>query len=375
MDPLLFRPSDAPRLRLDFSVLILMAALSALGIITIWGASGSEGAAPPFTGFARRQLLWAVVGLPVIAVLFFIDYRWSGRVAWILYALLLLGLVGVLLQDRPINGSESWFVIGKGKGYFRFQPSEIGKVVVVIVLARYLSGRAETFRDLRHTIIPLLIVLVPTALVLRQPDFGTAIVYLPVAIVMFFVAGVRKRVLLAYLLMGVAAAAAVYPHLKPYQRDRIQTLFDPTQDALGRGYNIIQAQTALGSGGAFGKGWGHGTQTSLRFLPEYQTDFVFPSLGEQFGLAGCALALALFAALLLRMAYVAGTAADAYGTLLVAGVTAILSVHIILNVGMAVGLLPVTGLPLPFISYGGSFMLSCCVMLGLSLSVAARREN
>lgn len=372
MDTLKISRPEHRGVHIDWVILGTVLALTVIGIITIWGASASDGSLGPFVGYARRQLQWTILGLALAAGLAFFDYRWTKTAAWPLYILLALSLLYLLFVDRKIKGAASWHVIQLGGLRFSAQPSELGKVVVILMLARYLAPRVLEFRKFWHTFVPLIILGVPVGLILLQPDFGTAVVYFPMAFALFLVAGIRKRVILIYALIGLTVAVAGYPQLKPYQKDRIRTFLNPGEDALGKGYNVIQAQTALGSGRMFGKGWGRGTQTSFRFLPEYQTDFVFPTLGEQFGFMGCAGTLLLYGILLARLLILAGRTEDLYGALIVVGVAAVLIVHLILNVGMATGLLPVTGVPLPFLSYGGSFMLTCYSMVGLSLSVAAR---
>lgn len=374
MSPVNFNPPQKIWANIDWILIGTALALSIFGIVTIWGASANDGNPGAFVGYARRQAQWLILGVIVMSILFCAHYQWSKSLAVPLYIGLIVMLVAVLVFGSRIQGASSWFVLRLGARRFQFQPSELGKVIVVIMLARYLSSRMLTFRKLKDTFVPLALAALPMALIFRQPDLGTAMVFVPVIFVMFFVAGIRKRVLLFYVLVGVATAGYGYTLLKPYQKARIETFLNPGEDALGRGYNIIQAQTALGSGQVFGKGWGQGTQTSFRFLPEYQTDFVFPTLGEQFGLVGCLVALGLFALLLMRATYLAISTEDLYAALLVTGLTSVLAVHVVFNVGMATGVLPVTGLPLPFFSYGGSFMLTCFIMIGLILSVSARRQ-
>ena len=367
------RPRRLPRI--DWIVIGLTVALSVVGILTMWGASSYGNEPTPFAGLVRRQSQWLLMGLAIAIALMGIDYRWSKFLAWPLYAVLIAVLVALLVRGDRIHGAASWYVIDLGFYRFQFQPSEMGKVIVVMLLARYLSNRMLGFRSFGHAVIPLLLVALPVALIARQPDLGTAMVFVPVGCVMIFVAGLRKRTLLIFMMLAVTGAILGYPHLKDYQKARFETFLNPTEDEQGKSYNINQAQMALGSGRMLGKGWGRGTQTSLRFLPEYQTDFVFPSLGEQFGFVGCIGVLALFGLLLTRIAYVAGSTEDLYGALLVSGFGMILAVHVVLNVGMSTGLMPVTGLPLPFFSYGGSFTLTCYTMIGLIASVGIRRRR
>lgn len=375
MSTLRLGPRQRFRTGIDWILIGSAVALSAIGVLTIWGASATDGQVGSLTGAARRQLQWVFIGLIFMTALVVTDYRWTRRFAWPLYAVLLVALAYLIIDGRKIHGAASWYLIRIGGFRFSAQPSEIGKVILVLILARYLSSRMLVFRKIWHVIIPLAIVGVPVALIFLQPDFGTAAIYLPTAFVLFFAAGIRKRVIVTFLLIGIAVAAAGYPHLKDYQKARVQTFLDPTADPLGKGYNVLQAQTALGSGGLIGKGWGQGTQTSFRFLPEFQTDFIFPALGEQFGFIGCMGVLGLFLILILRLAFLATQSEDLYGTLMLAGLATIFMVHLILNVGMAIGLLPVTGVPLPFFSYGGSFTLTCYIMIGLAVSASARLED
>ncbi|MBI3736821.1 rod shape-determining protein RodA, partial [Candidatus Sumerlaeota bacterium] len=290
------------------------------------------------------------------------------------YLVILVILALVLVHGSKIKGATSWFVFPMGGFRLQFQPAEPCKIVTVLALSHFLAGRMLTFRKTLHTIAPGIILALPMTLILKQPDLGTAMVFVPTAFVIFFIAGLRLRVFVLFIALVAAAAYFTYPHLKPYQKDRIETFLNPGQDALGKGYNVIQAQTALGSGGFFGKGWGKGTQTGLRFLPEYQTDFVYPTLGEQFGFVGCMVILGLYGIMILRIIYVAGRVKDLFGVLALSGFATVFTVHLILNIGMATGLLPVTGLPLPFLSYGGSFMLTCYAMIGLIVSIGMRRE-
>lgn len=367
-DLTLTRPRYLPNL--DWALIAAAVAMTLFGVITIWGGSAVDGTAPAFGGSARAQARWLVISLAAVSVILVIDYRWSHALAWPCYLLLIAVLVGLLLFGRPINNAKSWLVI-RPLG-FSIQPSEPGKIIVIIALARYLSERMLTFKKFSDTLAPLAIVGLPAVLIGLQPDFGTAAIYVPVTAAMFFVAGLRKRVFVLFALLAVAAGAMTYPLLKDYQQQRIQTFLNPGSDILGAGYHVHQAQTALGSGRLTGKGWGYGTQTGFRFLPEYQTDFIFSSLGEQFGLAGCLVALGLYGFLILRMVLLAGASRDLYGVLLITGMTALLASQIALNIGVATALLPVTGVPLPFLSRGGSFLLTCFTCIGLTMNVGAR---
>lgn len=355
----------------DWPLILVTLALLACGIITLWGAL-SRGEGPqlwPIPFYAKRQILYASVGLVGMAVVGFIDYRRLHRWVWLFYAILILALVGLLIKGAAIKGATSWYDLG----FFRLQPSEPGKIVLVLTLASYLALRMRHFRGLRHIFIPLGIIGLPLVLILAQRDLGTALVLIPITGAMFWVAGLRKWIFALFILLGIIGAVSAYPHLKPYQQERIKTFLNPEADRQGSGWNIFQAQTALGSGQLLGKGWGRGTQTNFRFLPEFHTDFIFPTVGEQFGFVGCMVVIGLFIVFIGRMVRLAQMSGNVFGVLIITGLTAMLCTHIIQNIGMVVGLLPVTGLPLPFFSYGGSFMLTCLASVGLVLSIAARR--
>jgi rod shape determining protein RodA len=347
----------------DWPLIAVTLGLIVCGLVTLWGATIDNPV------YARRQLLFASVGAMAMLWLIAFDYRKLQHVVWPLYALLMLALVGLLIKGATIKGATSWYDLG----VFNLQPSEPGKIVVVLALARYLAPRMLEFRGLRHTFKPLLIVGGPLSLIVLQRDLGTAMVLIPVTGAMFWVAGLRKRVFVLFLFVGLAAGVYGFQHLKPYQKERIQTFLHPEDDLRGTGWNITQAKTALGSGELTGKGWGRGTQTQFRFLPEFHTDFIFPTVGEQFGLAGCLLVIVLFLLFIWRMVWLASRCDDLFGLLIVTGLTAMLVTHIVQNIGMVLGLLPITGLPLPFFSYGGSFTLTACAAVGLTLSIGARR--
>lgn len=362
-------------LRIDYLSILVVIALACGGVAAIHGAASSDGTIGPLIGYARRQAHGAVAGFGFLILFASIDARHLRTLAWPLYVCALGALLLVLLTGTKVNGAVSWLRIPLGPRTLSLQPSEPVKVIAVLAMARLLSERGRGFRGLRDIAGPVLVALAPMGLILRQPDFGTACTFLPMTATMMFVAGFRKWIFVALILLGVGAAWSGYPYLKDYQKDRIQTFLNPGEDALGKGYNILQAQTALGSGGVFGKGWGRGTQTSFRFLPEYQTDFVFPTVGEQFGFVGCATALALYALLILRLVRIASICGDPFGEIAIAGFVSIVVVHLILNLGMVAGLLPVTGLPLPFVSFGRSFLLTCFSMVGIAIGIGARRED
>lgn len=356
--------------RVDWLLIATTLVLTAFGIATIWGAMSAGDGVGPFDGYAAKQTMWAGIGLGLLVLFIVVDYRRLRPFVWPLYAIVVVLLVGLMIKGRLIKGAQSWYDLGP----FNLQPSEPGKIVIVLVLAHYLAPRLKKFRGLHHTFVPLAIVLFPMGLILLQPDLGSAVVFIPIAGAMFWVAGIRKWVVVLFAILGVVAALKVYPHLKPYQKGRLTAFINPEQDPLGKSWNINQALMAMGSGQLMGKGWGRGTQTNFHFLPEFHTDFVFPTVGEQFGMVGACLVLALLVLQIGLMARIAQVTQDLFGVLVVTGMAALLATHAVFNIGMAIGLMPITGLPLPFFSYGGSFMLTCMTAVGLTVGIGARRE-
>ncbi|HLQ60994.1 MAG TPA: rod shape-determining protein RodA [Candidatus Acidoferrales bacterium] len=357
--------------RLDGLQLLAALMLLALGLMTVYSANVDFG----------RQLLWVALGLIGFAVAAAFDYRRLRSVATALYCGCLLLLVAVALAGHSALGARRWLSVGG----FPLEPSEVSKLLMVAVLAALLSRRRPATSAPgggRWGLLPWPdflvaggLVAVPAALILAQPDLGTAIVFVGVLAGMLFLAGAR-RLQVAWALAASAVLLPLLPLLlRGYQRRRLQVFLDPSQDPLGAGYNLIQARIAVGSGGLFGQGWLHGVQGQLGFVPERATDFIFAVYAEQFGLLGCLLLLALFGVLILRLAWTVAVAPDGFGALLAAGVAAMFLIQLVENVGMNVGLLPIAGIPLPLVSYGGSAMITDLCALGLAQSVVLRRRS
>ncbi|HRU55273.1 MAG TPA: FtsW/RodA/SpoVE family cell cycle protein, partial [Candidatus Sumerlaeia bacterium] len=255
------------------------------------------------------------------------------------------------------------------------QPSEFAKIVVTICLAHFLAWKEKPVASLWDLIAPAAIVGIPVFLILQEPDFGTAVLFFPLFLIMLYAGGASRRLILLCILMTVWAALLAYPMLKPYQKARIKVFLNPEHDTKWHGYNIRQAEISLGSGGIYGKGWKQGTQTKLGFLPERHTDFIFSTLGEQFGFSGCVLLVFLYAIAAWRAGRIAMRARDKFGRLLVTGLISLFLIHIIFNIGMSLRFFPVTGLPLPLFSYGGSFLLTNFIMFGIVQSVGVKKVN
>ncbi|MGH8916349.1 MAG: rod shape-determining protein RodA [Acidimicrobiia bacterium] len=344
-----------------------MLALSGFGLLMIYSATSSSG----FEGM-ERQMIFVAAGLTVYAIISNIDYREYKNLIPIISIVVLIALIGVYLFD-PVNGAQRWIPLG----FFKLQPAEFAKVVVILLLAAVLSpsNRDEIGRrqlTWLNVFRAILIVVVPGVLILFEPDLGTALVFAFILFVMLFAAGATWRQMVA---LGGAATLSVVvviqrDWLESYQLDRIKVLFNPAIDPMGIGYNLLQSRRAIGSGQLFGRGlFAEGTQTSFQYVPEQETDFIFTAVAEQLGFVGAILVLAAFAVIIWRLLVIAVNARDRFGALIATGLAAMMMFHIFVNVGMTIGIMPVTGLPLPFLSAGGSFYLAMTLALGVANSV------
>jgi rod shape determining protein RodA len=343
--------------RIDHLQPLLTGMLAALGLMTVYSAHADW----------VRQLVWVCLGSAVYAAATAFDYRRLRPLApWLYFGMLAL-LLAVRLAGRTTLGAQRWLSVGG----FPLQPSELSKLMLVLVLAAYLS-RTETL-SWRAFLGALGLVAPAAALILTQPDLGTTIVVGAILVGTLFLGGARI-VQLGSLAACAALVVPLLPHLlHGYQRRRLEIFLNPTSDPLGAGYNLLQARIAVGAGGLFGQGWLHGLQGALGFVPERATDFVFAVFAEQFGLVGCLVLLAIFGSLLIRLLRSAALAPDRFGGLVVAGVFVMVFAQVVENVGMNIGLLPIAGIPLPLISYGGSATVTTLAALGLAQSVMLRR--
>lgn len=344
--------------RLDPLQPLLVGMLAALGLMTVFSAHADWG----------RQILWVGLGACAYAAASAFDYRRLKNLALGLYAGMILMLLAVHLVGHTALGARRWLSVAG----FPLEPSELSKLLLVMVLAAYLS-RAErlSWRDFGGA---LLLTAPPAALILTQPDLGTTIVLVAVLFGMLFLAGARAWQLFMFALAGGVAVPLLPYLLHGYQRRRLEIFLDPSQDPLGAGYNLMQARIAIGAGGLFGQGWLHGLQCQLGFVPERATDFVFAIFAEEFGLLGSLVLLTVFGTLLVRLLRSAAVAPDRFGELLAGGVFVLILVQVVENVGMNIGLLPIAGIPLPLISYGGSATITTLAALGLVQSVMLRRR-
>jgi rod shape determining protein RodA len=397
----------------DRQLLLVSLGLILFGLLTLYSA-GQTDVPTRAAGVWHRQFIWVGIGVVAAVIVFHVSPRLLEWLAPVLYGVSLCLLVVVLLVGTgagTAQSSSSWLSIG---GHQIGQPSELAKVATVLMLARFLSSRREPPRSLRDLLGPAIIVGIPFLLVLKQPDLGSAIVFVGIAFAMLFWSGIRPRLLflvaspgLSLLLafndwswgawmvlftgllflwrpyisdalvvwfLNVAMGAIALPlwkRLAPYQQNRLLTFLNPEVDPRAAGYHAIQSRVAIGSGGWFGTGYTQGPQKRLAFLPEQHTDFVFPIVGEELGFIGVLAALGLFLALFLVLLRISRRATDSFSSLVIFGIMGLMFTHVYENIGMTVNLMPITGIPLPFFSYGGSFFVICCLCLGLAFRVAS----
>jgi len=344
--------------------------VAGIGIVNLVSAS-PEQTATGLPDTALRQLIWLGIGIVLLFATLIPDYRTLERLALPFYGAVVALLVAVLLVGRIVNGSQRWLDLG----VLNLQPSELAKLAMILLFARLLARRSASAPvGLVELIVPGILIAIPAALIVKQPDLGTTLIVCIVSASYLAVTRVRvfSFVLLAAAAVAAAAAAWIF-FLHDYQKERVFTFLNPERDPLGAAYHAIQSQIAVGSGGLFGKGFGQGSQSQLDFLPEQQTDFVFSVLGEEWGFVGTATVLVLYLGILIRGLMIAHSSKDLFGSYLAVGVVALFFWAGVINVGMVIGVLPVVGVPLPMLSYGGSALLTCMAALGLLMNVSMRR--
>ena len=397
--------------RIDLRLLAITVLLAIIGLASVYSAVFDA----HMPNVYSKQVLWMVLGLIVMMALWATPLRFIQLISFPAYFASLALLLSVLLIGRTVSGSTSWFNLGA----FRLQPAEFAKISTTLALAQYLSRSDISLKRFRDLAVATGIVAAPVLLIMLQPDFGTAVIFGGMFFPILYWAGASRFTLLSIIGPIVVAVAAllgttyflvtivafgilifltrdhnlvaavvfsitvllgisvqfVYEGLKPYQQKRIYTFLNPNADPLGAGYNILQSKVAIGSGGPFGKGYLKGTQTQLNFIPEQWTDFIFCVPGEEFGFVGAMSVIGLSMWLLARGVTIASIVKNRYGSILAVGLTGILAAHMIINLGMAVGLMPVVGVPLPFLSYGGSFVLTTLCIMGILLNLHAHRKE
>ena len=355
----------------DWWLLAVMAMICALGVLEIYSATHGSSLA----GMHMKQVRWLGIGVILMFVLSRVDYHLILEQAPILYLVGIAALIAVLLMGHTRFGAKRWIPV---LGEF-FQVSELVKLIIIVVLARFFAEVRSDELSLRDLIKAGLLVGLPLGLILKQPDLGTALVLVPMVVVGAFLAGLQWQHAAIFTLSGVLLIGSVfYPPvsrhiLKPYQRERITSFLHPEEDAKGSGYQLLQSKIAVGSGGFWGKGFGNGSQNQLGYIPVRYSDFIMSAWAEEQGFKGVLLALGLYMALLLRLVQNAQRAKDRAGMFLVMGVAAALGFHVLVNVAMVIGAMPVTGIPLPLMSYGGSATLFVFMAIGLVMNVRLRR--
>ena len=350
---------------LDYVMIFVVMTIIVIGVTMIISTTGQH-----FSANAQKQVIAAVIGFFLMLVISAVDYSKLSGLVKPLYGIGIFMLIAVLIIGTVTKGAKSWINLGG----FNMQPSEFVKIVLIVTMAFIMSSRKnpETVKDL---VFPLAVYGFPVALILLQPDLGTALVFMGILAGMLFIGEIRYKYLFGMLGCGLVALPMFWQILKDYQKNRLLTFIDPALDPLGAGYNIIQSKIAIGSGYIWGKGLFHGTQINLNFLPEPHTDFIFSAIGEELGFAGSMLVLLLFFILVYRGIRIAVEAKDDFGKLMATGVVCMYTFHILLNVGGATGIMPLTGIPLPLVSYGGSSLVTNLAALGILQSVHIRRKE
>ncbi|MFA5073912.1 MAG: rod shape-determining protein RodA [Nitrospirota bacterium] len=355
--------------------LVLLIAL--MGLAAVYSATYT--AKGPSSLF-YKQLVWVSLGFVIMLLALIPDYNTIGRYAYILYAISLLLLILVMVIGKTGMGAQRWLPIGP----FAFQPSELAKLSMTLALARFFAeDPKQGGYSLKDLAIPAAMVLVPLLLVLKQPDLGTAMMLLLTSSCIVLIAGIHFRSVMTVVVIGALMASLVlfvppvqkklWGSLKPYQQNRIKAFLDPSSDRLGRGYHANQSKIAVGSGQITGKGFRKGTQSQMAFLPERHTDFIFAVIAEETGLLGAGALIILYVVLLLLGIDVAKNAKDRLGILMAGGIVSMLMLYVFINVGMAIGIVPVVGVPLPLVSYGGTSIITTFLALGLLLNIHSRR--
>ncbi len=352
--------------QINWGLIVLLGAVASIGFAMLYSAAGGDP-----QPWALRQMIRFAAGLGIMVIVAMVDTRVWMRYAYVVYGVGVLMLVWVDVAGVVGMGAQRWINLGP----LSLQPSEIMKVAIVLVLARYFHGlNHEQIGRPQYLVWPLVLVAIPSGLVLVQPDLGTATMLLLTSAALFFLAGVRIWKFLLVGAAGLGAAPVLWHFLREYQKQRILTFLNPENDPLGSGYHILQSKIALGSGGVFGRGFLEGSQSHLNFLPEKQTDFIFTMLAEEFGLVGGLTLLSLYILIIAYGYAIALRSRSQFGRLLALGLVTMFSLYVFINVGMVMGLLPVVGVPLPLVSYGGTSMLSLLFAFGLIMGTYIHRD-
>lgn len=350
----------------DYVLILIVVVITMMGLFFLYSASYQKFV----PNLPIRQLNWAILGAVFAFVFFKIGYQRLIDFGYHIFVLNILLLLLVLLVGDVRYGAKRWLEFGS----FAFQPSELAKITFALALAKYLGDVKGDIVKAKYLIIPLFMTAIPMALIFKEPDLGTTLIFIPILLVMLLISGAKIKHILWLMAAGLVCVPFLWLFLKDYQKARLLVFLNPNLDPLGAGYTIIQSKIAIGSGGLIGKGWLSGTQNQLNFLPERHTDFIFSVVGEEWGFIGCALLLALYYRFLKKGMLIAEATSDIYGRSLAYGIVTIFAVHIIVNIGMVCGLMPVVGIPLPFLTYGGSFLITSFICVGILENIKYRRK-
>lgn len=353
----------------EWTVLIVSLLLFTIGAIALFSATQS-------TDYAefKKQIQWFLISIPFLFLAYSIDYNVIARFSTVIYLVMIGLLIGVLFTE-PINGATSWYQIGD----VGIQPSELAKIVVVLFISFLISklqvrGRKEINRFWKLA-VTLILMAIPIFLIIKQPDYGTAMAYVFAMVFILFISGVDKKYIILTIIALAILVPVVYNKLPAHALKRIEVFLNPESDPRGDGYNIIQSKLAIGAGQLVGMGLLQGNQTQLGFLYPKTTDFIFSVIGEELGFVATASILVLYVVLITKIVYIAKTAKDNIGSYIAIGIGGIFFFHMLENIGMTIGLLPITGVPLPFVSYGGSSLITNFICIGLLLNISARRQK
>ena len=355
---------------MDYGIILCVVILVIIGLVALYSATQSTN----YLEF-RKQIRWICISIPIMIVIVFIDYETIAKFSPILYGIVIISLIGVLFMPS-INGANSWYTI-KGTS---IQPAEFAKIIVIITVANCISkmqnnndrGKKKFF-DIVGIIT---LIIIPIALIIKQPDYGTAIAFIVAIMFMIYISGIKKRYIIVCILLVAILAPVSYLYLLPeHAKTRIDVFLNPNLDPRGAGYNVIQSKLAIGAGEFLGMGILKGNQTQLGFLYPKTTDFIFAVIGEEMGFIVAAVVIIAYVILITRIIYIAKTAKNILGSYIAIGIAGIFLFHMMENIGMTMGLLPITGVPLPFVSYGGSSLLTNFIMIALLLNISGRRQK
>lgn len=354
-------------LHFDWVVFLVTISLCLIGILNIYSATLMDSD----NNLYEKQLIWFSIGLALMILATFVNYIHLERLAYPIYTIAIILLIATILTGRTTGGAKRWLSIG----FASFQPSEFAKIAIILILSKYFSAIKIPLRglSLKELIVPSIIAFIPFILIIKQPDMGTAVITFLIFASMVIFAKVRLKLVIGITAISLPLIPIAWRFLKDYQKARLMSFLDPTLDPLGTGYHIMQSKIAVGSGGIIGNGFTNGTQGQLRFLPEHHTDFIFSVLAEEWGFIGSFIVLILYFVLVLWGLNIAQNAKDRLGAFLAFGVSFMFLWHILINIGMVTGMLPVVGVPLPFMSYGGSFLITTMIGAGILANVSMRR--